>query len=54
MLHTSSRLVGWVLRNTIPGFFFLTLLFNVQYKLIDNIQNTYLINDDSDIKNTKT
>ena len=53
MLHTSSRLVGWALRNTIPGFFFLTLLFNVQYKLIDNIQNTYLINDDSDIKNTK-
>jgi hypothetical protein len=50
VLHTSSRLVGWVLHNTIPGFFFLSLLFNVQYKLIDNIQNTYLINNNTDIK----
>ena len=54
VLHTSSRIVGWVLRNTIPGFFFLTLLFNVQFKLIDNIQNTYLIDNTTDIRKHKT
>ena len=52
-LHSSSRLVGWVLRNTIPGFLFLTLLFNVQFKLVDNLQNTYLIKNNTDIKKIK-
>ena len=48
-LHTYNNFLGWTLRNTIPGIFFIALLFNVQYKLADNIESTYIIHNDSRI-----
>ena len=48
-LHTYNNFLGWTLRNTIPGIFFIALLFNVQYKLADNIESTYIIRNDSRI-----
>jgi hypothetical protein len=49
VLHTSNKFLGWTLRNTIPGIFFIALIFNVQYKLADNIESTYIIRNDSRI-----
>ena len=43
ILHTSNKFLGWTLRNTIPGMFFITLLFNVQLKLYDNIQSSFFL-----------
>ena len=45
-LHTSNNFLGWTLHNTIPGIFFIALLFNVQFKLVDNVQRSYIINND--------
>lgn len=50
LLHTSNNFLGWTLHNTIPGIFFITLLFSTQYKLMTNIEHSYIINN-NDIKN---
>ena len=50
-LHTHNKFIGWTLRNTIPGIFFITLLFTVQYKIFDNIHySNYIIKNDNDSK----
>ena len=45
-LHSYHNFIGWTLQNTIPGIFFITSLFNVQFKILDNIQSTYIIKND--------
>ena len=47
-LHTYHKFIGWTIHNTIPGILFIALLFNVQLKLINNIQSSYIINNDND------
>ena len=44
-LHTSNKFLGWTLHNTIPGIFFITLLFNAQKNYV---QKNYVIKNDND------
>jgi hypothetical protein len=49
LLHTQHKFIGWTLRNTIPGIFFITLLFTVQYKIFYNINySNYIMKNDND------
>ena len=43
-LHT-YYLYGWDWQHLTPELFFVSFFFGVQYKLLTNIQNTYIIND---------
>ena len=47
-LNTSNNLVGWTLHNTIPGIFFITLLFNDQLKLVYSINRINIIKNEDD------
>ena len=54
-LHSSHNFLGWTLHNTMPGIFFITLLFNAQFKMDEDIQSSYIIynnnnNNDNDKK----
>lgn len=51
LLHTSNNFIGWTLHNTIPGIFFITLLFNAQFKLIHNLESNYILYNDNDNDN---
>ena len=45
LIHTYYNYFGWTFQNITPGLFFISLFFGVQYKLLTNIQNTYIIYD---------
>jgi hypothetical protein len=45
-LHYSHNFIGWTLQNTIPGIFFIALLFDVQLRLAGFVQES------CDVKNT--
>jgi len=49
-LHT-YYLYGWDWQHLTPELFFVSFFFGVQYKIINNIQNTYIINNDNDNNN---
>jgi len=51
VLHSSNNFLGWTLHNTIPGIFFITLLFNAQFKMAEDIQSTYIIHNNNDDNN---
>ena len=44
-------LYGWDWQHLTPELFFVSFFFGVQYKIINNIQNTYIINNDNDNNN---
>jgi len=46
VLHT-NYLYGWDWQHLTPELFFVSFFFGVQYKLLSNIQNTYIINNDT-------
>ena len=37
---------GWTWQNATPGLFFVSFFFGVQYKLLTNIQTTYILEDE--------
>lgn len=39
-LHSSHNFIGWTLQNTIPGIFFVALLFDVQLRLAGFVQES--------------
>lgn len=45
VLHSSHNFLGWTLHSTMPGIFFITLLFNAQFKMDEDIQSTYIIHN---------
>ena len=45
IMYTQHKYIGWTLNNTLPGFFFISFLFGVQFKLLNNIQRSYMINN---------
>ena len=44
LLHT-YYLFGWDWQHLIPELFFISFFFGVQYKILTNIQNTYVIDN---------
>ena len=44
-LHTKHNILGWTLKETLPGVFFIAFLFGVQFKILTNIGKTYIISD---------
>ena len=44
LLHT-YYLFGWDWQHLMPELFFISFFFGVQYKILNNIQNTYVINN---------
>ncbi len=44
LLHT-YHLFGWYWQYLIPELFFISFFFGVQYKIMSNIQNTYVIDN---------
>ena len=50
VLHSSNNFLGWTLHNTMPGIFFITLLFNAQFKMDEDIQSSYIIHNDNNDK----
>ena len=45
LLNYYFHFFGWSWQATTEGVFFVSFFFGVQYKLLTNIQNTYIIND---------
>ena len=45
LLNYYFHFFGWSWQNATEGLFFVSFFFGVQYKLLTNIQNTYIIND---------
>ncbi len=45
LMFTQHKYLGWTLNNTLPGFFFISFLFGVQFKLLNNIERSYMINN---------
>ncbi len=44
-IHTYFNFFGWTWQNTTPGLFFVSFFFGVQFKVITNIQNSYILED---------
>ena len=44
-MHTYHKFIGWTLQSTLPGLFFLAFLFGVQFKILNNIENSYILSD---------
>ncbi len=44
-LHVNFNYFGWSWQNITPGLFFVSFFFGVQFKMITNIQNTYILED---------
>ena len=45
IIHTYFNFFGWSWQNTTPGLFFVSFFFGVQFKMITNIQNSYILED---------
>ena len=45
ILHTKNNFLGWTLQDTLPGVTFIAFLFGVQFKLLNNIEQNYIIKD---------
>ena len=45
---TYHKFIGWTLQNTLPGLFFLVFLFGVQFKILNNIQKSYILYNNND------
>jgi hypothetical protein len=45
LLNNYFHVFGWSWQATTEGVFFVSFFFGVQYKLLNNIQNTYILND---------
>ena len=44
-MHTYHKFIGLTLQSTLPGLFFLAFLFGVQFKILNNIENSYILSD---------
>jgi len=49
LLNNYFHFFGWSWQNNTEGLFFVSFFFGVQYKLLSNIQNTYIINDKNNV-----
>ena len=45
IINTYFNFFGWSWQNTTPGLFFVSFFFGVQFKMITNIQNSYILED---------
>ena len=45
IIHTYFNFFGWSWQNTTPGLFFVSFFFGVQFKMITNIQKSYILED---------
>jgi hypothetical protein len=45
VIHIYFNFFGWSWQNTTPGLFFIAFFFGVQFKMITNIQNSYILED---------
>jgi len=53
-LHTYYHYFGWSWQNITPGLFFVSFFFGVQFKIMLNIQSSYILDDitkEIDLKN---
>jgi hypothetical protein len=44
-IHVNYNYFGWSWQNLTPGLFFVSFFFGVQFKMITNIQNSYIVED---------
>jgi hypothetical protein len=44
-IHVNYNYFGWSWQNITPGLFFVSFFFGVQFKMITNIQNSYIVED---------
>lgn len=44
-IHIQLNYFGWSWQNITPGLFFVSFFFGVQFKMITNIQNSYILED---------
>ena len=44
-VHVQLNYFGWSWQNITPGLFFVSFFFGVQFKMITNIQNSYILED---------
>ena len=42
LIENNFRYFGWTWQNTTPGFVFVSFFFGVQFRIMSNIQQTYL------------
>ena len=47
LIHSYHNYFGWTWQQLTPGVFFVSFFFGVQYKILSNIQNTYVIDSDN-------
>lgn len=47
LINKQLNFFGWSWQNHTEGLFFISFFFGVQYKILTNIQNTYIINNDN-------
>jgi hypothetical protein len=52
-LHYSHNFIGWTLQNTIPGIFFVALLFDVQLRLAGFVQDECVVKSTNTNANAK-
>jgi len=45
LMHSYHNYFGWTWQNLTPGLFFVSFFFGVQYKILSNIQNTFILNE---------
>ena len=45
LIEHNFRYFGWTWQNTTPGFVFVSFFFGVQFRIMTNIQQTYIMKD---------
>lgn len=45
LIHTYFNYFGWTWQATTPGFIFVSFFFGVQFKIMSNIQSTFILKD---------